>query len=185
MLEIVATVLTVACVLLANFRSAWQYPIGIVGTIAFGYVVWSAELFANTGLQVFFLFIQLYGWWYWLRGMNGGKPRITKFEPYRLSTWLAVTTAVSLVVGGLLTYYSDAVMGGLDALVFGLSVFAQFLLDRKKLENWIVWAIVNVLSVYLYASQGLWVFTALYTGLLINTFIAYNMWKKEYNAYQA
>jgi len=179
-LEIIATVLTVACVLLANFRSTWQYPIGILGTIAFFFVVWSAQLYANAGLQVFFTAVQFYGWWYWLRGRDGGKPPITRFEPL----WHAclLTAFVSAAAGYFLNLYTDANMATVDALVFGFSVFAQFLLDRKKIETWFVWLGVNVMSVYLYFGAGLYLLAGLYTALAINCFIAYNMWYKEYKS---
>jgi nicotinamide mononucleotide transporter len=175
-LEIVATVLTVACVLLANFRSTWQYPIGILGTIAFFFVVWSAGLFANAGLQVFFTCVQLYGWWFWLRGgVNNTRPKITSLGLGMTAKYVGLVALVSLAA----SQVCPGVMGVVDCVVFGLSVMAQFLLDRKKIENWIVWGVVNVLSIYLYATSGLYLLTALYVGLLINTFVAYGMWKKE------
>lgn len=180
-LEIVATVLTVACVGLANYRSTWQYPVGIAGTIAFFFVVWGAGLYANAGLQVFFIGVQLYGWWYWLRGgLNYTKPPITEFGKDATFTGAFTFAALAMFLG--YVFRNTIVMSSIDCAVFGLSVFAQFLLDRKKIENWIVWAVVNAGSIYLYAASGLYLLTGLYAGLLINTFIAYRMWKKEYNA---
>lgn len=176
-LEIIATVLTVACVGLANFRSTWQYPVGILGTVAFFFVVWSAGLFANAGLQVFFLFVQLYGWWYWLYGNKGEKPRITTFGWDMTAAWIVLSAAIFAFAGNFLGLLP------LDGAVFGLSVFAQFLLDRKKIENWVVWAVVNVASVYLYLGAELYLLAALYAGLLINTGVAFAMWKDELDAY--
>lgn len=68
----------------------------------------------------------------------------------------------------------------MDSAIFALSALAQFLLDRKKLETWIVWALVNVLSVFVYASQELWLTTALYCGLLANCAWGWSEWRKEF-----
>ncbi len=67
-LELAATLVTLACVILGVKRSLWQFPVGIVGTALFFVVVLQAGIYANAALQVFFVFVQIYGWWYWLRG---------------------------------------------------------------------------------------------------------------------
>lgn len=76
MLEIFATITTVASVLLAVHRSIWQFPIGLAATTAFFFVFFQSQLYASTALQVFFSFVQVYGWWYWLRGDRGMPPRM-------------------------------------------------------------------------------------------------------------
>lgn len=181
-LEILATVLTVACVLLANKRSLWQYPVGILGTVLFFFVVWQANLYANAALQVVFTGVQVYGWWYWLRGDQGKRPPIRRFGIADFAIVMLCTVALSfsasLVLAG-----TNAALPTVDCIVFGLSILAQFLLDRKRIEHWYAWAAVNVLSVYLYAHQGLWVFTALYAALFINCFVGYRMWRTELDGY--
>ncbi len=184
MLEILATILTVACVIMANYRSTLQYPVGILGTILFFFVVWNAKLYANAGLQVFFTGVQFYGWWFWLKGgVNRTKPLITEFGIERLVLWFSVALGASIVVGTILNASTNAAMAAADCMVFGLSVFAQFLLDRKKIETWVIWGAVNAGSVYLYYNQGLYIFTALYIGLFINCFIAWRMWRNEQYQY--
>lgn len=74
-------------------------------------------------------------------------------------------------------------MASLDAQIFGFSILAQFLLDRKKIESWVIWALVNVVSVYVYFSMGLTMTAILYIGLLLNTVIGYHMWNKELKSY--
>lgn len=179
-LEILSTIFTVVCVLLANYRSTWQYPVGIIGTILFFFAVFNQHLYANAGLQVFFTGVQVYGWWYWLRGgINRTKPKITNFGSRKTLIALSATLFASLIGGAVLNHFTNAAMASVDATVFGLSVFAQFLLDRKKIENWIIWAMVNFASVYLYYGAGLYVFAVLYAALFVNCFIAYRMWHNE------
>ena len=81
-LEAFASVATVAYVFLAIKRSLWQYPIGLLATILFFFVFLDAKLYASTALQVLFAAVQIYGWWYWLRGKDGGRTRqLTAGQP--------------------------------------------------------------------------------------------------------
>jgi len=183
-LEMPATVLTVACILLGTARSLWQYPVGVASTILFFFVVYGSQLYANAGLQIVFLAMQFYGWIYWLRGgPERRKPRITDFGFTRMALWMVIAILLSLGGGALLNRFTEAAMADLDAIVFGLSVLAQFLLDRKKIENWIVWGVVNAGSVWSYGSQGLWMFAGLYVGLFFNSFIAWWLWRREQRSY--
>lgn len=72
-LEVIASITFGISVILANFRHKILYPIGIIGTILFFFVFWFANLYSSAGLQVYFTFIQLYGWWFWMKGNKGAE----------------------------------------------------------------------------------------------------------------
>jgi nicotinamide mononucleotide transporter len=180
-LEIFATIFTVLCVILAVKRSTWQYPVGLIGTILYYFVFQQVQLYASAGLQIFFLLVQLYGWWFWLYGDAGKKPKITTLQTSTLVCILVIGLIVSILAGSILNHFTNANMAKLDASIFGFSVIAQFLLDRKKIETWIVWAIVNVVSIFVYFGQGLVLTGWLYVFLLINTVWGYIEWKKNFN----
>lgn len=183
MLEIFATVFTVLCVLLANARSIWQYPIGIIGTTLFFFLFWQIGLFSSAILQIVFCAVQVYGWWFWLKGDNGGKPKITALSSKYYVTAPFAAIGLGAIIGSLVGMFSGAAMPALDAQILSFSLLAQFMLDRKVKETWFVWALVNVVSVYVYATQGLMITAALYAGLFINAFIGYFLWNKEYKGY--
>ena len=182
LLELSATLVTLACVILGVKRSLWQFPVGMVGTALFFIVVWQRHIYANAALQVFFVGVQGYGWWYWLKGTQGHRPPIRTTQ---LWVWLgacaaAVTIAVGLVP--ILKALTPTTTPLVDGLTFTLSVVAQVLLDRKRIETWIVWTGVNVASVALYAAQGLWIFTALYVFFFFNAFWGWWEWRKAIGA---
>ena len=180
-LEIFATIFTVLCVILAVKRSTWQYPVGLIGTILYYFVFTQVQLYASAGLQIFFLLVQLYGWWFWLYGDAGKKPKITNLRTPILLYTLSIGLVVSVIAGNVLNQFTNANMAKLDSSIFGFSVIAQFFLDRKKIETWIVWAIVNVVSIFVYFGQGLVLTGWLYVFLLINTIWGYIEWKKNLN----
>jgi nicotinamide mononucleotide transporter len=177
-LEIAATVITLACVILGVKRSLWQFPVGIVGTALFFLVVVQRQIYANAALQVFFVFVQVYGWWYWLKGDKGSRPKIRTTNPWLVSAGLGAALAIAGLMSPFLEQWTQTATPLVDASTFTFSVLAQILLDRKRLETWPVWTIVNILSVYLYASQQLWVFTGLYVFFFFNAFWGWWEWRR-------
>ena len=178
-LELAATLVTLACVVLGVKRSLWQFPVGIVGTALFFIVVWQRHLMANAALQVFFVGVQVYGWWYWMKGGPGRRPLIRATKPWILVSALAGAVIVAIAATPLLKALTPTTTPLVDGLVFTLSVVAQFLLDRKRIETWAVWTIVNVMSVWLYASHGVWLFTGLYVFFFFNAFWGWWEWRRE------
>lgn len=181
-LELAATLVTLVCVILGVKRSLWQFPVGIVGTAIFFVVVLQAQIWANAALQVFFVFVQLYGWWYWLRGDRGSRPRIRSAN--RLHVVLSVVLALIVAWAGswALTTFTDFGLTFTDAATLSVSVVAQYLLDRKYLETWPVWLIVNVASIWLYGNAHMWLFTGLYVFFFFNAFWGWYEWRKAMRA---
>lgn len=177
-LELSATLVTLACVMLGVKRSLWQFPVGIVGTALFFVVVWRQHIYANAALQIFFVGVQFYGWWYWLKGSQGHRPPIRMTPPL---IWLGACAGAVLLAAAmapLLKAWTPSTTPLIDGLTFTLSVVAQLLLDRKRLESWYVWLAVNVFSIWLYATQHLWLFTALYVFFFFNAFWGWWEWRQ-------
>jgi len=178
-LEILASAATVVYVLLAIKRSLWQYPVGLEATALFAVVFHDARLYASAALQGVFAAVQIYGWWYWLRGNDGGRPKITTTPLVFVAACCGGAVAFAGALSWVLQNLTDAKMAFADSLIFALSVIAQTMLGRKIIEHWIVWMIVNSLAVGVYASQQLWVTAALYVGLFVSTFWGYWEWRQE------
>ncbi len=181
-IELVATLVTLACVILGVKRSLWQFPVGIVGTAIFFVSVWQGQLYANAALQVFFVGVQFYGWWYWLKGADGRRPPIRTTDPRLLAIACAGALVAAIAMSMIMTNWTPWATTIIEACTFTFSVVAQFLLDRKRVETWWVWTFVNVLSVYLYASAGKWLFTALYVFFFFNAFWGWWEWRKAMRA---
>ena len=182
-LEILATITTVAYVFLAIKRSVWQYPVGLIATLMYLVVFLDARLYASSALQGLFAAVQLYGWWYWLYGKDGSRPPITSMPLVYIAALCCCALAFAGVFSWVLNRWSDAEMAFTDSLVFSLSTVAQTLLGRKVIEHWMVWMVVNTLAVFVYASQELWPTTALYVGLFASTFWGYWEWRQELRTY--
>jgi nicotinamide mononucleotide transporter len=182
-LEIAATLFTLVCVVLAVKRSLWQFPTGVVGT-ALGFFVFSgAQLYSSAALQPVFIAVQIYGWWYWLRGESHQRPKIRATSPWLVVGACLAAIAMAAAAAWALDTFTDANMAMADATIFALSIVAQVLLSRKRIENWPVWIVINAISVYVYATQGLWLYTALYAFFFFNAFWGWWEWRKEMRSY--
>lgn len=177
-LEIAASVITIACVVLAARNKIISYPVGIIGTILFFFVFWTANLYASAILQLYFLPIQLYGWWFWTRGDKGKEPKITDWSWGAIGGLMLLAVFLTYGLSGILQkVMPDQVLPGWDVAILTLSVAAQFLLDRRIMKTWWVWLAVNTISVPLYASQGLYLTAIVYGLLWVNAFHGYFRWK--------
>ncbi|WP_443750422.1 nicotinamide riboside transporter PnuC [Asticcacaulis solisilvae] len=177
-LEILANLFTVLSVVLTVYLKKSLYPVGIAATVLFFFVFRDAKLYASAGLQVWFTLIQLYGWWFWLRGDRGREPPISDW-PWRIVALLGVVAALfTAVVSFGLYRFTDARTPVGDTAILALSVLAQVLLDRKQMKNWIVWAVADAASIAVYANQHLWLTTGVYTVLLANAAYGWLHWRK-------
>jgi nicotinamide mononucleotide transporter len=182
-LEIAATAFTLACVILAVKRSLWQFPFGIVGTGLGFFVFWGAQLYSSAALQPVFIAVQIYGWWYWLKGDASRRPPIKSTSPWLVAAACLAALGLAAAAAFSLQTMTDANMPMADAAIFALSIVAQVLLSRKRIENWPVWIGVNAISVYVYASQALWLYAALYAFFFFNAFWGWWEWRREMKCY--
>ena len=181
-LEIAATAFTLLSVILAVKRSLWQFPTGLAGVTLGFFVFWGAGLYASAALQPIFVAALIYGWWYWIRGDERKAP------PIRSAPLVVVLGACVCALGlaalgawGLETF-TDAQMAFGDAVILALSIVAQILLSLKRIENWPVWIAINAISVFVYGSQQLWLYTALYAFFFFNAFWGWWEWRQEMRA---
>ena len=176
-LEIAANAVNTASIILAGRNSAHTWWVGIIGCILFGVLFFGAQLYADVTLQVFFIGTSAWGWWNWLRGMDGSERPVTRSSPRQVGIFAAVAVAAALAYGGLLYRFTNAYAPFMDSLVLAFSVLAQFLLMARKVESWWGWLLVNTLAVPLFASRHLWLTAAFYAAYWINAAIALRHWR--------
>jgi nicotinamide mononucleotide transporter len=167
-IEALAALLTLANVWLVVRRSVWNFPVALVAVTMTAVVLVEAKLYSDAGLQGFFFVLNLYGWWAWSRNRADSGTIIVG----RLTTPAYVLIVVAALAA---TYGWGQVMGAttdasapfLDASIAMFSVAAQILMTQRKIENWHVWIVVNLISIGVYWMKGLYWFTGLYVILLV------------------
>lgn len=180
-IEIVATVFGLTSVWLTVKRNIWCWPTGIVMVILYIWIFGNARLYSDAGLQVIYVFLQIYGWWHWTRG--AGPQEDDELPVTRLGGNGRIAVAVTAIVatgglGFLMDNYTNADLAYPDATTTVLSLLAQWLMARKVLESWMLWITVDVLSVGIYFAKGLYVTCGLYAVFLILASKGLIEWRK-------
>lgn len=177
--EVVGTVFGFACVFLSIRAHVLLWPTCILSSLAYGILFFKVKLYADALLQLFFIVTCVIGWWYWVRGgKNKSEPPISSLSPIGRLQIAGLSVFAIVAVGWLFRSYTDAHIPFWDATTSGLSVTAQLLLTRKKIENWILWGVVDSLSVGIYLYKELYLTAVLYAVFLWLAWKGLREWKR-------
>ena len=180
-IEIIAVLLGLANITLLIRRSIWNYPFGIVMVTLYAWIFFEAKLYSDALLQPFFFVVQIYGWYYWLKGRGDDGLIVVRRLSARQALAYGGAAALGVAAWGtLMARYTDASFPYWDASILALSVVAQFLLARRRLENWLVWIAVDMLAIGLYWTKELYPTAALYSIFLILATVGYFNWRRIY-----
>lgn len=176
------------CVWLVTRESIWNWPLGVI-TAGFYIAVFArAGLYSDTGLQVVYLVLSFYGWWYWLRGDAKGGRDGTPAAAAVVVTRVPSREMLALTGAGIamwLTLYaiSSQLPGTraplLDAALTATSLVAQYMMTRKYLENWVLWIAADIAYIGLFLTRGLRLTSVLYAVYLVLAIIGYLQWKRS------
>ncbi|MBY0425015.1 MAG: nicotinamide riboside transporter PnuC [Cytophagales bacterium] len=177
--ETIGFITGIICIWYNTKGHMYGWPFAIISVSSYAVVFYESKLYADMSLQLVYLSLSIYGWWQWKKGAvnNKIKPRNL---PSRIS-WLYVlgsigifTLAISFLIGNL----TDSDVPWLDAFTTGSSLVAQYLMNIKITQHWIVWIVADIVYIGLYAYKELYLTTLLYiiiTGLAV---YGYFNWKK-------
>lgn len=183
--ESLAALLGFISIYLQIKQNAWYWPISIIMVMMYVVVYYNTRFYADMSLQFYFLFVGIYGWYYWI---SGKKTKLADGDEHKKVVSLnkkefVLAGVISLIFFGLIYLIlsqftnSDIPLG--DAFTTGLSFVATWLLARKILENWIIWIIVDIVSTGLYIYKELYPTAILFFVLSILAFVGYYKWKKS------
>jgi nicotinamide mononucleotide transporter len=176
-LEWSAAAFGVINIALLVWRSVWNYAFGIAMVALYIFVFWEERLYAEAGLQVFFILAQGYGWWLWLKvGGEDDRVPVRWLDWPSRAVWVMVTLALSLNLGWVMQRFTDASMPYADSAIAGASVAAQLLLAFRRIENWMLWIAIDVASIAVYINRGLYPTAGLYGGMLVMSLIGLREW---------
>lgn len=189
MLEILGVITGIIYLWLEYRASIYLWITGIIMPAIYVFVYYEAGLYADFGINIYYLLIALYGWFVWKTGFTLlGKKRTTEQElPISRtprSAWLWVTAAyiiAQLFIAWLLINYTDSTVPWADSFTTALSIVGMWMLARKYIEQWWVWCIVDVASSALYIYKGLNFTAALYAVYAIISIFGYYKWKRMMN----
>ncbi|MES2320288.1 MAG: nicotinamide riboside transporter PnuC [Pseudomonadota bacterium] len=177
-LEISANAATGIAIFLAGRNNIHTWWTGILGCSLFGVLFYQTNLYADVALQVFFVISSAIGWWQWNKGAQGEPLPITHASLNTILLLVPLGAAATAGYGALLHYYTNAYAPFLDSTVLVFSIVAQFLMMKRRVDNWPFWILVNTIAVPLYASRELYLTSFLYGCYWINAVVSWIWWRR-------
>jgi nicotinamide mononucleotide transporter len=181
--EWAAVLFGIAEVLLAKANNILLYPTGIVSTLIGIYVLLIAGLYAESALNVYYLVMSLYGWFYWIKKRNEPPVKITWATRREWTITLIIVFAGWAILYLLLKNFTTSNVPVWDAWVSATAWAGMWLLAKRKLENWILLNISNLFAIPLLCYKKLILFSALTLFLFIVAFFGFfdwlAIWKKD------
>lgn len=182
-LEIIAVTFGVLQVLLAYKNTVWLYPAGLVAT---GIYTWifiqpHIRLYAEAGLNGYYFIMSIYGWWLWRRGRSSEEPglMITRANRRDWQTTLGILVFGWLLLYAVLRGFTDSNTPVMDAFVSAAAWGGMWLLAKKKLENWLVLNLSNLVAIPLLFYKKLPLTACLTLFLFVVAIFGYFRWKKQ------
>ncbi len=181
-IELLGAVLGIAYIFFSIRQSILTWPVGLLTSVLYVWVFFASKLYADMGLQMYYVVISIYGWYEWLRGNQSNHSVPIKVS--RLSSKLGfMLSIVSLflffLIWFILKNYTDSPVPMADALSTALSIVATWMLARKILEHWLVWIFVDAFSIGLFIYKDLLPTVILFVVYTVMAVAGFIEWKKE------
>ncbi|MFT4061168.1 MAG: nicotinamide riboside transporter PnuC [Edaphocola sp.] len=179
LLEIVAVSFGVAEVLLSYRNSVLLYPAGIVSCALFIYLLAAAGLYAEAVLSLYYLVMSFYGWYKWVQRTKAqAQLPISACTPKDRGIVSAIILVAFVVLYATLKMYTTSDVPLWDAAVSATAWAGMWLLAKRKLENWVLLNVSNIMAIPLQFHKGLPLTACLTAFLFVVAIFGYFRWKK-------
>ena len=183
-LEITAVIFGLLSVWYAKKDNIWVFPTGIINTAIYVYLLWKWSLLGDMMINFYYVIMSVYGWYHWTRTKND----VVQFPISRMTTaekkWSAIIFLLTILfVVAVYTFFDKFThwTSYVDTLVTGIFFVGMWLMARRKVENWILWILGDVISIPMYFAKG-YTFTSIqYFIFTIIAVFGYIEWKKTLN----
>lgn len=187
-LDVTTAALGLAYILLEYRASVWMWAVGAVMQLLGIVLYYQKGLYADCGMEFYYLAMTAYGWWRWkvLRtdptdpsSERGGSQLPVTHIPLRLAAlWTGIALALWALIYGLLVTFTDSTVPVADAFTTALSLVGIWALAHKYLEQWFVWMAVDVVTCWLYFQKDIPFKASLYGLYVVIAVAGYMRWRR-------
>lgn len=181
-LEGIAFFFGIASVVYAKKRNILVYPTGLVATTLTVYIFLYDELMGDMMMNFYYSVMSIYGWWNWSR-KNEGVPMVPVSRTNRKEKWIGfgMFLLTMVVTYGVYRAYGTVIQPSnyIDIFTSGVFFTAMWYMANKKLENWTLWILADIITVPLYAYRGWGMFSLQYLIFTVLAIQGYLAWKKH------
>ena len=176
-IEPTAVILAIIYLLLAIKQNISCWFAAFFSSLLYFFVMYSAGLYMEAWLQIFYCVMAAYGWSQW-------RISITDDSKFLVRTWtrtqhikvISLIFFLAFISGLALEKFTNAALPFIDSLTTWGAIVATFMVAKKLLENWIYWFVIDSISVFLFYSRGLFLTSMLFLFYLIIIYFGYKSW---------
>jgi nicotinamide mononucleotide transporter len=180
-LQIIGLILGLLYLWLEYKANIWLWLIGIIMPIVHGILYLTSGLYADAAMNVYYVVAGLYGWFMWSRKPNGSDAAVIKIghTPLKKIVSLVLAYAIAhVLIYYVLVNFTDSTVPFCDSLTTALSIVALWMLSRKYIEQWLVWLVVDAITVGLYLYKEIPITAGLYTLYTCMALAGYFRWRR-------
>lgn len=196
-LEIIAVTMGILSVLLSMRRNIWVYPVGIISTGIYVYLLFIFGLLGDCLINIYYTIMSIYGWILWSKNTTD-KVHVNVSYTNRKDWFYSVLLFLGSLILVILVYYFKpwldndfslkSINLGLDHLdwanwldVFTTSIFlvGMWLMAKQKIENWLFWILGDAICIPMFIYKGLVITSIQFLVFTILAIIAFFEWKKN------
>lgn len=184
-LELSGLISGLLCVWLLIRQNIWTFPIGLIYSFVSVAVFFRQRLYADVLLSGYYVLMNGYGWYYWLKGgvrTSADDLPVSHIPSATLLIATVVTAAATGLMGWFFASQTDAALPYWDSFTTCASFTAMWMTARKYLENWVVWLIVDIVASVIYLVKGIEFYAVLYFVYLAMAVMGFNAWRQSMSA---
>ncbi|WP_303924221.1 nicotinamide riboside transporter PnuC [Draconibacterium sediminis] len=186
-IEILGAILGLVYIFFSIKQHILTWPTGLLTSALYVVVFFDARLYADMGLQAYYVVISIYGWYFWLSGKKQNEKKVA-VKTTRKILWLklaVVSIALYALLLFILSNYTNSDVPHMDSVTTALSIVATWMLARKYIEHWLLWIFIDAFSAGLYVYKGLWATVILFIVYTVMALLGYLEWKKDLKSIEA
>jgi nicotinamide mononucleotide transporter len=181
-IELLGAILGIAYIFFSIRQSILTWPVGLLTSALYVVVFFVSKLYADMGLQVYYVVISIYGWYEWVRGDSATHEQsipVSRITTKMIGVLSVVSVFLFLLIWYILKEFTDSPVPMADALATAVSIVATWMLARKILEHWLLWIFVDAFSVGLFLYKQLYPTVVLFVIYTVMACIGYIEWKRD------
>ena len=177
--EIVAAALAITYLILAMQQNILCWAAWIISSIMYLFVMFSAGLYMESGLQIFYIVMGIYGWIQWNNRSSNNSLTVSTWPIINHIYILLILIFLVTFSGLILSNLTEAVSPYIDAFTTWGAIIATYMVAKKILENWYYWFVVDFVSVFLFLSRELYTTALLFSIYIILVIFGFIAWRKS------
>lgn len=184
-LQIVGVCLGLLYIYLEYHVNIWLWVVGVIMPMVHGVLYYRAGLYADASINVYYVLAGIYGLVAWIyhkgegkKGGSGGAPHTVLDSPRTIAAIVFTYAVLHAGIYLLLVNFTNSTVPVCDSFTTALSIVGLWMLSRKYTEQWLVWLVVDAVTVGLYIYKGIYITSGLYALYTVLAYMGYLKWRR-------